>query len=146
VRFVLSTPVAAPLDTVFRVFGEASFVEELVPRVMGLRVVRIGLEVGDEIEARFSGLGPRAPWVSRIVSLDRADAAIWYIDESVRTPFPFASFRHRHGFVGHEAGTLLVDDVTFETRPAFLGPLVLPLVRVSFAYRRGPYRRRFGAG
>ena len=41
----------------FPVFGEAAFVETVAPRLMGVKVVRIGLELGDEIEARFTRLG-----------------------------------------------------------------------------------------
>ena len=144
-RFVLRTRVARPPDEVFPVFGDASFVESLAPPLTGLRVERIGLEVGDEIEVRFTGLGPRSPWVSRIVELERDDRGIRFVDESVRIPWPLASLRHQHGFLADGTGTLLVDDVTYAARPSQAALALYPSLRLSFGYRRHVYRRRFGA-
>jgi ligand-binding SRPBCC domain-containing protein len=144
VHFVLRTEVAQPPATVFPVFGDKAFVESLAPRLMGLRVVRIGMALGDEIEVRFTGLGPRGPWVSRIVSLERPGASTWFTDLSVQLPRPFSAFRHHHGFVATGTGTTLVDDVTFSVKPGFLAPLVYPVLRLSFGGRRRVYRRRFG--
>jgi ligand-binding SRPBCC domain-containing protein len=144
-RFVLRTAVAEPPETVFPVFGEAAFVQSLAPRLMGLRVVRIGLALGDEIEVRFTGLGPRGPWVSRIVELERVQGSIWFTDRSIELPWPFSAFRHHHGFEATDGGTTLVDDVTFSVRPWLLAPFVYPVLRLSFAGRRHVYRRRFGA-
>jgi ligand-binding SRPBCC domain-containing protein len=145
-RFILKTRVAEPPATVFPVFGEKAFVESLAPRVMGLKVERIGMALGDEIEVRFTGLGPRGPWVSRIVTLDRRDdGTTWFTDHSIELPRPFSAFRHHHGFVATGSGTTLVDDVTFSVRPGLLAPLVYPVLRLSFAGRRRAYRRRFGA-
>jgi ligand-binding SRPBCC domain-containing protein len=144
-HFVLRTDVAEPPATVFPVFGEPAFVESLAPRLMGLQVRRIGMQLGDEIEVRFTGLGPRGPWISRIVALDRPGASIRFTDQSIRLPKPFSAFRHHHGFEAAGSGTTLVDDVTFSVRPWFLAPFVYPVLRLSFAGRRRAYRRRFGA-
>jgi ligand-binding SRPBCC domain-containing protein len=143
-QFAYRTLVGQPPDTVFPVFGEAAFVESLAPALMGLRVIRIGLALGDEIEVRFEGLGPRGPWVSRIESLERTPDEIWFVDRSIRLPWPFATFRHRHGFVAKGSGTVLVDDVTFTTSQRVLGPFVSAGLRLSFGFRRGRYRARFG--
>jgi ligand-binding SRPBCC domain-containing protein len=144
VRFVLRTTVAQPPAAVFPVFGEAAFVETLAPRFMGLRVKRIGLSLGDEIEVRFTRLGPRGPWVSRIVDLQREQGSIWFTDQSIELPFPFSAFRHHHGFEATGGGTTLVDDVTFSVRPWVIAPLVYVVLRLSFAGRRRVYLRRFG--
>ncbi len=140
----VTTRVAQAPDVVFPVFGEASFVESLAPSIMGLEVVRIGLRLGEEIEVRFTRLGPRGPWISRIVALDRSAAGIEFVDRSIQLPWPFATFEHHHGFLADGAGTLLVDAPTFTVRPAILGPFVWLFLRWSFGYRRRIYRRRFG--
>jgi ligand-binding SRPBCC domain-containing protein len=143
-RFVLRTAVGQPPDEVFPVFGEASFVESLAPGFMGLKVVKIGLELGDEIEVRFTKLGPRTPWTSRIDELDNGPDGIRFVDRSGQIPWPLAWLHHHHGFLVHGEGTLLVDDVRFRTRPAFIGIFVWPVLRLSFGLRRGAYRKRFG--
>ncbi len=144
-RFVLEHRVAQPPAAVYPVFGDASFVEALAPPSAGLEVLQIGLGLGAEIRVRFRGLGPRGrDWVSRIEELDESGATIWFVDHAVQIPWPFATFRHRHGFVAENGGTLLVDDVAFTTRPALVGPLVRLILRHQFAYRGRIYRERFG--
>jgi ligand-binding SRPBCC domain-containing protein len=145
VQFTLRTRVAQPVEAVFPVFGEAAFVESLAPRLMGLQVTRIGLQLGDEIEVRFTGLGPRGPWISRIDSMKKSEPEIWFVDRSVELPWPFSAFHHRHGFVRDGTGTLLVDNPTFSVSPRILGIFVYPLLRLSFGMRGSVYRKRFGA-
>ena len=141
----VTTHVAQPPEAVFPVFGDAAFVESLALRLMGLDVVRIGLQLGDEIEVKFTGLGPRGPWISRIVALDRSSAGITFVDRSLVLPWPFASFEHHHGFEAEGTGTLIVDAPTFTTRPGLIGPFVWLFLRWSFGYRQRIYRRRFGS-
>jgi ligand-binding SRPBCC domain-containing protein len=144
VQFTLRTRVAQPVEAVFPVFGEAAFVESLAPRFMGLRVTKIGLKLGDEIQVQFTRLGPRGPWVSRIDSMEQGEPAIWFVDRSIELPWPFSAFHHRHGFVRDGTGTLLVDNPTFSVSPGILGIFVYPVLRLSFGMRRGVYRKRFG--
>jgi ligand-binding SRPBCC domain-containing protein len=144
VDFTVSTRVAQSPDVVFPVFGEAHFVESLAPAIMGLDVVKIGLQLGDEIEVRFTGLGPRGPWISRIVALDRRAGAITFVDRSQVLPWPFATFEHHHGFEASGTGTTIVDNPHFTTRPGIIAPFVWLFLRWSFGYRRRIYRRRFG--
>lgn len=144
-QFTLRTRVGQPVEAVFPVFGEAAFVESLAPRLMGLQVTRIGLQLGDEIEVRFTGLGPRGPWISRIDSMEKSEPAIWFVDRSIELPWPFSAFHHRHGFVRDGRGTMLVDNPTFSVSPGILGIFVYPLLRLSFGMRRSVYRKRFGA-
>lgn len=144
-NFRVTTRVAQPPDVVFPVFGDAAFVESLAPGVMGLDVIRIGLHLGDEIEVRFTGLGPRGPWVSRIIVLNESAAGIEFVDRSEQLPWPFATFEHHHGFEVDGSGTLVVDAPQFTTRVALIGPFVWLFLRWSFAYRQRIYRRRFGS-
>ena len=142
--FTVATQVATAPDAVFPVFGEAAFVESLAPKPMGLDVVKIGLNLGDEIEVRFTGLGPRGPWISRIVEL-AIGSSITFVDRSEVLPWPFATFEHHHGFEATGTGTTIVDNPHFTTRPGIIGPFVWLFLRWSFGYRQRIYRRRFGA-
>ena len=109
-RFTVRTRVAQPPATVFPVFGDKAFVESLAPGFMGVKVLRIGLALGDEIEIRFTKLGPRGPWVSRIVEETNDATGITFVDRSIQLPWPYATFEHRqpargraelHGEAGH---------------------------------------------
>ena len=76
--------------------------------------------------------------MSRIDELGRDPEAIWFTDGSIELPWPFSAFRHHHGFLATDGGTMLVDDV----RSALIVPFVFALLRLSFGRA---YRRRFGA-
>lgn len=148
-RFVVRTAVKPPPEEVFEVFGEAAFVESVTPKFMGLRVLKIGLAVGDEIDVEFRVLF-RIRWVSTIVSEDRTPDAIRFVDTSVGDqpmPWPLATWEHHHGFLrSPSGGTIIVDAPRFTVRPRILAPIAYPLLWCSFVIRRGPYRRRFGRG
>jgi len=148
-RFRVATRVAQAPEAVYPVFGDKAFVQSLAPGFMGLEVVRIGLDLGDEIEVRFTRLGPRGPWVSRIVALDRSPAGITFVDRSIQLPWPYATFEHHHGILADGTGSKLVDEPSFSVRPRLLGPVLGPVVwlflRLSFAARGRAYRKRFGA-
>jgi len=146
-RFVVRTAVAPPPEEVYPVFGEAAFVESVAPRFMRLRVLRIGLAVGDVIEIEMRPAWT-IRWVSEIVSLDSGEDAIWFADRSSDVmPWPLSAWEHHHGFVRSRSGaTVIVDAPRFEIRPRLLAPVVYPLLYLSFLLRRRPYRRRFGRG
>lgn len=144
-RFTVNTAVAAPLAEVYPVFGDASFVASLAPRLLRLTVVRIGLRVGDVIEIRMRP-GLHVRWISEVVSERVEHDAIWFVDRSSDVmPWPLAAWEHTHGFVRTPAGgTLIVDRARFEVRPRVLAPACRALLHASFVARRAPYRRRFG--
>jgi ligand-binding SRPBCC domain-containing protein len=142
-RFAVRTSVRPPPEQVYPVFGDARFVESVAPRLMRLEVVKIGLDVGDAIEIRMLR---RIRWVSEVVSQERAEDAIWFVDRSADVkPWPLRRWEHHHGFVrGADGGTVIVDAPRFEVRPRVIAPLAYPLLYLSFRLRRGAYRRRFG--
>ena len=147
-RFRVATRVGEAPEAVFPVFGDKEFVQSLAPGFMGLTVLRIGLDLGDEIEVRFTKLGPRGPWVSRIVALDTGPGGITFVDRSVELPWPYATFEHHHGILADGTGSTLVDEPSFTVRPRLLGPLLGPIVwlflRWSFVSRGRAYQARFG--
>lgn len=143
-QFRVETRVAQPPDQVFPVLGDKAFVESLAPWFMGVTVLRIGLALGDEIEIRFTRLGPRGPWVSRIVEETHDDAGITFVDRSIQLPWPYATFQHHHGIMVDGTGSLLVDEPSFTVKPAILEPVVGWFLRWSFRARARAYQQRFG--
>lgn len=144
-RFTVRTRVAQPPAEVFPVFGDKTFVESLAPSFMGVKVLRIGLALGDEIEIRFTKLGPRGPWVSRIVEETHDATGITFVDRSIQLPWPYATFEHHHGVLVDGTGSLLVDEPRFTVKPAIIGPVVYLFLRWSFWARGRGYRKRFGS-
>lgn len=141
----MSTTVEQSLHEVLPVFGDADFVMSLAPDFMDLRVLRIGMQVGDDIHVRMSMGGKRVDWVSEIVAREDRDDAVWFTDRSSTMPWPLARWEHEHGFVAGPHGTTIVDRARFAVRPRVLGPPVYTMMYLSFRMRGRAYRRRFAA-
>ncbi|MCC7435925.1 MAG: SRPBCC family protein [Methanoregulaceae archaeon] len=80
-------------------------------------------------------LGPfRMEWRARISEVDPPHG---FTDTAEKSPFK--SWRHRHGFLPHEGGCLLVDEIEYELPFGILGRIAEPFVRRDvdrlFAFR-----------
>jgi ligand-binding SRPBCC domain-containing protein len=138
VRFVCTTRIEAPVETVFdlaldidahtgsmEAFGERA--------VEGVTTGSIGL--GDQVTWEARHLGRTWRMTSRIVELQRPHA---FIDEQVRGPF--ASFRHEHRFEPADGASTMIDDISFK---APYGPLgVIAEAVVLRRYMRALIDRR----
>jgi ligand-binding SRPBCC domain-containing protein len=86
-------------------------------------------------------LGPfRMEWRARISEVDPPNG---FTDTAEKSPF--SSWRHRHGFLPHEGGCLLVDEIEYELPFGVLGRIAGPLVRRDidrlFAFRHRETRK-----
>ncbi len=141
-RFKVATSVDQPLERVLPVFGDPALVASVVPGFMHVEVLKIGLDVGDELHARMRVAGREVEWISRIVSRDDSEGAVWFVDRNEDTlPWPLTHWEHHHGFVRRASGTTIIDAPRFEVRPRVLAPLLYVLLYVSFLARRRTYRR-----
>lgn len=134
-----------PLPDVLPVFGEADFVTSLTPDFLDVRVVRIGMHVGDVIHVKMRMAGREVDWISEIVTRKDAPDAVWFTDRSSVLPWPLARWEHEHGFVAAGSGTRIVDRARFSVRPRVLAPVLYASMYLSFRLRGRSYRRRFAA-
>ncbi len=109
----------------------------------GVTTGSIGL--GEEVAWRAVHFGLPFRMTSRITELERPTR---FVDEQVRGPFRW--FRHEHLFEGNDAGTLMIDRVSFQARVAGLGWAVERALLSGYMKKlieeRGAYLKRAAEG
>lgn len=144
-KLYFETTVAASYETVRENFNEKLF-SSLKPPGIGFGIKRFdGVKKGDEIHLEIqlpSLLSSR--WVS-VVTHEEGNAKVWsFVDEGKVLPWPLSRWRHAHWVVKlNEKHSRIIDDITFECSPGFLGPVVRPILWTVFAVRPGLYKKFF---
>ena len=142
-RFVKTTYVEAPVETVFAFHQRPDALTRLTPPWDPVRVVQPpqSLAVGTRVilEGR---LGP-FPVTIEAVHVEY-DPPHGFTDEMVRGPF--RHWRHRHRFESAGTGTHLIDDVTYELPLGrlgnlFGGPIARDRLERLFAFRHDVTKR-----
>ena len=138
-KIKLQTVVAGRVSEVFARFDQKLF-EALSPPLMPVEVVRFdGCEVGHEIHLKL----PVGEWISLITDRVVGADECLFVDEGTKLPFPFVYWRHRHIVRGAQEGSVIIDDIEYKTKSAFLDILVRPVLWLMFKARHPVYRRFF---
>jgi ligand-binding SRPBCC domain-containing protein len=138
-RIVLRTPIALPMREVFRAFDESLF-RALNPPLMGTKIQRFdGCRVGDEVHL----LMPLGEWISLISERHEGAEECFFVDIGKRLPMPLASWRHRHIVRGTKEGSVIIDEIDFETNNRLTAMLIWPFLWAVFRSRYPMYRRYF---
>jgi ligand-binding SRPBCC domain-containing protein len=154
-RFSSRQWVPVSLDRVFAFFADPANLPRLMPPELATRIEGIHpppvpgnpATAGTAIHIAFRPipfLPLRLRWVALILEFVPDSH---FLDE--QRSGPFASFRHRHGFLAETrdgiAGTLVTDDIEFALPFGFLGRLAAPLVRLQLHLAFAARRRRLPA-
>ena len=138
--FVRESIIEAAPERVFAFHELPDALARLMPPWESSRVIQLARisEVGSEaiVETRILGFLP-ARWVARHTAYDPPR-----MFEDVQVNGPFKRWRHRHTIEPHEKGSVLRDEVDFETPLGALGRLASPLVVEPRLRRLFEYRHR----
>jgi ligand-binding SRPBCC domain-containing protein len=138
--FVKESLINASPERVFGFHERPDALRRLTPPWEPTRVVKAaaGLRVGSEalIETRMLGL-LRVRWLARHTAYDPP-----HMFEDVQVKGPFKSWRHRHFVEPHGKGSLLRDEVEFETPLGAFGRMAAPLFVEPRLRRLFDYRHR----
>jgi ligand-binding SRPBCC domain-containing protein len=138
--FVKQTEIRASPERVFAFHELPDALMRLTPPWEPTRVLRAApdLRVGSEaqVETRLFGLWP-VRWLARHTAYDPPR-----MFEDVQVEGPFKRWRHRHTIASHEKGSVLRDEVDFETPLGALGRMASPLVVEPRLRRLFEYRHR----
>lgn len=136
-RFSRRSWIDAPLDSVWEFHSKIDGLTALTPSLAGMQVDALRIpDDGDklvessEIDLSVGPIpgGPRQQFTSVIVERDRSDTEATFVDEM--RDGPMETWRHEHRFVAVDGGTLLIDEVNYETG---FGPTIDRLVKGGFA-------------
>lgn len=145
--YVLETELFVPLaiERVFDFFADARNLQRITPpflRFIVLTPSPIDLKAGTLIDYRLRVRGIPLKWQSEI--------SVWqpphrFVDEQRRGPYRY--WHHEHIFKSVEGGTLVRDEVTYETPGGAIvnACLVAPDLRRVFEYRSQTLKTIFAA-
>jgi len=124
--FVKESLIGAAPERVFAFHELPDALARLTPPWERTRVIRAApdLRVGSVavVETRVLGLVP-VQWVARHTAYDPPR-----MFEDVQVEGPFKRWRHRHTVAPHEKGSVLRDEIEFETPLGALGRVAAPLL------------------
>jgi ligand-binding SRPBCC domain-containing protein len=148
-KLTIRTFVEKPPELVWAGFDRTLF-EQLSPPFPPVRVLRFdGCMTGDVVALELNFLLFRQRWTSDIIDQRTQGGSsqpdeIYFIDRGVELPFFLRAWHHKHRLIGQGSGTVIADEITFQTPARLLDYLFYPLLWVQFAYRKPIYRRVFG--
>jgi ligand-binding SRPBCC domain-containing protein len=139
----ISTKVNQSLPKVWEGFNLALF-SKLAPPFPPVKVKAFGgCLKGDKVHLELNFLLFKQDWISDIIDQKRTESEIYFIDEGTKLPFFLSYWRHRHGMVKDCEGTIIIDDITFQTPTILTDYLFFPLMYLQFLYRKPIYRKVF---
>lgn len=142
-RLTISTSVQQSIQQVWAGFNQTLF-GKLSPPFPPVRVVRFdGSQIGDEVHLELNFLLFKQNWISEIIDQKTTKYEIYFIDEGTRLPFFLSYWHHKHRLVSTEAGSKIIDEITFRTPSILTDYLFFPLLYFQFLYRKPIYRKTF---
>jgi hypothetical protein len=143
-KFVKESIIKAAPERVFAFHELPDAFERLMPPWEKAKIIQKAdiSKIGSQaiIETKIFGLFP-ARWVAEHTKYESPQ-----MFEDVQISGPFASWRHQHIVLPHEAGAVLRDEIEFEPPLWFLGKLAVPLfilpkIEKMFEYRHEVTRK-----
>jgi len=138
-KITLRTQIKRPVAEVFAGFDESLF-RALNPSFMRTVIGRFdGCQVGDEVHLKL----PVGDWISLISERQVGSSECFFVDIGKRLPPPFKTWRHRHIVRGTKEGSVIIDEIDFETNNRLMDMLLWPVLWSVFRARHPIYRRYF---
>lgn len=139
----IRTAVEQPIDQVWAGFNRDLF-DRLSPPFPPVRVLRFdGCLTGDVVSLELNFLLFRQTWTSDIIKQRTTPDEIYFVDQGVKLPFFLRTWHHKHRLIRQGNGTVIADEITFQTPNRLVDYLLYPLMWAQFAYRKPIYRQTF---
>lgn len=139
----IRTPVDQPIDQVWAGFNRALF-DRLSPPFPPVRVLRFdGCLTGDVVSLELNFLLFKQTWTSDIVDQQTTPDEIYFVDQGVKLPFFLRAWHHKHRLIRQGSGTVIADEITYQTPNRLFDYLMYPLMWAQFVYRKPIYRQTF---
>lgn len=139
----IRTPVDQPLDQVWAGFNRTLF-DRLSPPFPPVRVLRFdGCLTGDVVSLELNFLLFKQTWTSDIIDQQTTSDEIYFVDQGVKLPFFLRAWHHKHRLIRQGSGTVIADEITYQTPNRLFDYLMYPLMWAQFVYRKPIYRQTF---
>ncbi|MEZ0609929.1 hypothetical protein ACAW74_15540 [Fibrella sp. WM1] len=139
----IRTAVEQPVDQVWAGFNRDLF-DRLSPPFPPVRVLRFdGCLTGDVVSLELNFLLFKQTWTSDIIDQQTTPDEIYFIDQGVKLPFFLRAWHHKHRLIRQGSGTVIADEITYQTPYRLFDYLMYPLMWAQFVYRKPIYRQTF---
>lgn len=144
-KIIIKTPIKGdPIQIISR-FDQSLF-EALAPPGPGVELVRFdGSKKGDIVHIKLNLFGvKKVDWISKIIEDKQDNAQAYFIDRGITLPFFLSKWEHKHLVKRNAEGSIIIDDIYYQTPYRIFDYLLYPILFFQFAYRRPIYQRIFG--
>lgn len=143
-HFVILTSVHQLPDKILERFQDEDFLVKVSPPWVGLKVKRLdGVQKGCEVHLDVKILKWQFKWISRVADFGKNGSEVFFTDDGVQLPCFLKSWRHSHRLIPQDDGTIIVDDVTYNSPFFLLDLLLFPAIYLQFYWRRHIYSSSF---
>ena len=114
--------IEAPIEKVFRFFGDAHNLEKITPEILNFKIKQVStsqIEKGTLIDYELKIRGVPVLWQTQIAEWDFPNQ---FVDTQLKGPYKF--WYHTHTFKKVKDGVLMIDEVRYKLPVGFLGRLV----------------------
>ncbi|MDJ1471585.1 SRPBCC family protein [Xanthocytophaga flava] len=141
--FEIVTEVKANFETVVANFDQR-LLTKVSPSFPPARLLRYdGNMPGNEVHVELNFLLFRQVWKSKIISFQKNEEDMVFVDEGTELPFFLSYWHHEHRVERKGQSSLIRDKVTFRTPLVITDYLMFPAMYLQFWSRKAKYRRYF---
>lgn len=142
-KIFISTKVSQQVEAIRDGFTKHLFLK-LNPPFPPVKLLRFdGCNKGDRVALELNFLFFKQTWISDIVRSESRADLFYFVDEGVELPFFLKSWEHHHRIKAVEGGSVIEDEIYFETPFQWLDYLMYPVLHLQFLYRKPVYRKVF---
>ncbi|MEA5259111.1 hypothetical protein VB264_15045 [Arcicella aquatica] len=102
-----------------------------------------GCMKGDVVHLVLNFIFFKQDWISNIIEQKNSEHSIYFIDQGTILPFFLKYWHHEHRLESQQTGTVITDNIDFNTPYLLTDYLVYPLLYLQFLYRKPIYKRYF---
>ncbi len=142
-KIEIQTAVQQDYQQVWQGFTRELFLA-LAPPLTPINLLRFdGCNKGDEVHLEIDFGVSKQSWCSKITEQQTSADEIYFIDEGERLPFFLSKWKHKHRILKQKQGSLIIDEIDFESFGGWGSFSLYPTLYFQFLYRQPIYRRWF---
>ena len=139
----ISTYVESNLNTVFSGFDRKLF-EMLKPPFLKMVINRFdGCKKDDIVHIILKSFLFKLEWVSKVTDFSETENRIHFTDVGIKLPFFLRSWKHMHGIAKKNNGSIITDDIIYNSPNLLIDVLIYPVLYFQFYSRKKIYKKYF---
>ena len=143
-KITINTNVDQGLTQVIDGFNAELFLK-LNPPFPTVELVQFdGCKTSDIVSLELNFIFFKQMWTSKITEDEQTPDSFFFVDEGIKLPFFFKSWRHKHLLCRQGDKTVITDAITYRTPFILLDWIMYPFLYLQFLYRKPVYRKVFG--